>query len=231
MKKRPVIKPPVQRVSITYFLAQLLVSQGTKRFHRINVLTGMENFPKKKHPFIMVGNHQNGMMDPLNICGMTKTQFHWLTRADVFWNPLARKILLSFNQMPIYRQKDRLPDLRERNDITNDDEEVKVHLASLDNLLFSLDQDDSQHDDVHNNSNTGENRECCGQGRIVRHVLAINARRCRQGAASIAPNRRAIRVRLQPVECDISLDVRAGAFFHGVSPEVVIAANLASLER
>ena len=117
MKKRPVIKPPVQRVSITYFLAQLLVSQGTKRFHRIDVLTGMENFPKKKHPFIMVGNHQNGMMDPLNICGMTKTQFHWLTRADVFWNPLARKILLSFNQMPIYRQKDRLPDLRERNDI------------------------------------------------------------------------------------------------------------------
>ena len=117
MKERPVITPRIQRVSITYFLARILVERGVKRFHRIDVLSGMDNFPEKKRPFIMVGNHQNGMMDALNICGFTSRQFHWLTRADVFWNPLVRKILLGFNQLPIYRQRDRLTDLRERNDI------------------------------------------------------------------------------------------------------------------
>lgn len=66
---------------------------------------------------VMVGNHQNGMMDALNICGVMTRQFHWLTRADVFWNPFAKTMLYSFNQMPIYRQKDRLEDLRERNEI------------------------------------------------------------------------------------------------------------------
>ena len=48
MKKRPVLTPPVQRYHLGYFLARLLVSQGAKRFHRIDVLTGLENFPAKK---------------------------------------------------------------------------------------------------------------------------------------------------------------------------------------
>ena len=117
MKKRPVLTPPVQRVHLAYFLARLFVEQGTKRFHRTDVLTGVENFPDKKTPMVMVGNHQNGMMDPLNICGNMERQFHWLTRADVFWKPLFKKILFAFNQMPIYRQKDRLPDIRVRNEI------------------------------------------------------------------------------------------------------------------
>ena len=48
MKKRPVLTPPVQRVHLAYFLARLFVEQGTKRFHRTDVLTGVENFPDKK---------------------------------------------------------------------------------------------------------------------------------------------------------------------------------------
>ena len=91
MKKRPVLTPPVQRYHLGYFLARLLVSQGAKRFHRIDVLTGLENFPAKNEPMVMVGNHQNGMMDALNICGVMTRQFHWLTRADVFWNPRTNK--------------------------------------------------------------------------------------------------------------------------------------------
>ena len=115
--KKPILTPPVQRVHLAYFLARLLVEQGTKRFHRTDVVTGLENFTDKKTPMVIVGNHQNGMMDPLNICGQTYRQFHWLTRADVFWNPVFRKILFWFNQLPIYRQRDRLADTRERNEI------------------------------------------------------------------------------------------------------------------
>ena len=91
--KKPILTPPVQRVHLVYFFTRILVEQGTKRFHRTDVITGLDNFPEKKTPMILVGNHQNGMMDPLNICGQSSRQFHWLTRADVFWNPIFRKIL------------------------------------------------------------------------------------------------------------------------------------------
>ena len=64
----------------------------------------------------MVRNHQNGMMDPLNICGQTYRQFHWLTRADVF-GILYLERSYCFNQMPIYRQRDRMSDIREKNEI------------------------------------------------------------------------------------------------------------------
>ena len=120
MKKRPLLTPPVQRVHLAYFLARLFVEQGTKRFHRTDVLTGLENFPDKKTPMVMVGNHQNGMMDPMPFCGFVPQQIHWLTRADVFWNPVARHILFGYNQMPVYRQRDRVDSLRERNDIIFD---------------------------------------------------------------------------------------------------------------
>ena len=60
------------------------------------------------------------MMDPLVSCSFVPRQIHWLTRADVFWNPIARHIMYGFNQMPIYRQRDRVADIRKRNDIIFD---------------------------------------------------------------------------------------------------------------
>lgn len=117
MSKKPVLTPPVQRIHFGYWTARLLVSQGVKRFHRISIKEGFELLPKGKEPVILVSNHQNGMMDPLNICGVFSKQFHWLTRADVFWKSFPRMMMFSFNQMPIYRQRDRLADAKERNDI------------------------------------------------------------------------------------------------------------------
>lgn len=117
MSKRPVFTPPIQRIHFAYWTARLLVSQGVKRFHRISVKEGFHKLPSGKEPVILVSNHQNGMMDPLNICGVFSKQFHWLTRADVFWKAFPRMMMFGFNQMPIYRQRDKLADARERNDI------------------------------------------------------------------------------------------------------------------
>lgn len=117
MSKKPVFTPPIQRVHIAYWTARLLVSQGVKRFYRISVKEGFEKLPQDREPVILVSNHQNGMMDALNICGLFSKQFHWLTRADIFWKTFPRMMMFGFNQMPIYRQKDRLADARERNDI------------------------------------------------------------------------------------------------------------------
>ena len=117
MDRRPIIIPPVHRVTLTHFLTRELVRQGIKRFHRIVNHEGGENLPNEKCPMIFVSNHQNGLMDPMVVSGLLKPQLHWLTRADVFWNPFARKYLMECNGIPIYRQRDRLPDLIKRNEI------------------------------------------------------------------------------------------------------------------
>ena len=86
------------------------------RFHRIQGVDGFENITDPKTPTIVVANHQNGLMDPLVLVSLVNnSQVHWLTRADIFYKKLTRTILFSFNQMPIYRQRDRLSDARERN--------------------------------------------------------------------------------------------------------------------
>ena len=117
MSTKPVFTPPIQRVHFAYWTARLLVAQGVKRFYRISVKEGFEQVPTEKEPIILVSNHQNGMMDALNICGLFSKQFHWLTRADIFWKTFPRMMMFGFNQMPIYRQRDRLDDARQRNDI------------------------------------------------------------------------------------------------------------------
>ena len=115
MKNRPFITPTVQSVTFAYWITKFLVRQGAIRFHRFSLQEGLENLPKGKEPYVLISNHQNGMMDALNVCGALPKQYHFLARADVFWNSFARWFLMSCNIMPIYRQRDRLPDLRDRN--------------------------------------------------------------------------------------------------------------------
>jgi len=114
---RPIITPPIQRIKLIHFLTRELVRQGIKRFHRITTHEGVENLPDEKCPMIFVSNHQNGLMDPMVVSGLLKPQLHWLTRADVFWNPIARMYIIACNAIPIYRQRDKLPDLKKRNEI------------------------------------------------------------------------------------------------------------------
>ncbi len=78
------------------------------------VITGLENFPTNK-PVILISNHQNAMLDPVLICVFTPKQLHWLARADVFKNPLIKKILFRLNMMPVYRERDGVENIREEN--------------------------------------------------------------------------------------------------------------------
>ena len=120
MAERPIFTPPVQVSHLYYRLARVLVWGGTTRYYKVRGVREMEHIPPAGTPAIVVSNHQNGMMDPLVSCAFVPQQIHWLTRADVFWNKLARHIIYGFNQMPIYRQRDRLADIRHRNDLIFD---------------------------------------------------------------------------------------------------------------
>ena len=116
MKKTFHDEPPVQKTSVGYGLAIHLVRSAVSRFHRMEDAEGSDLIPGTSVPMIMVSNHQNGLMDPLISCTLAANhQIHWLTRADIFKKPLIRKLLFSFNQMPIFRQRDRLSDAKERN--------------------------------------------------------------------------------------------------------------------
>lgn len=120
MPKRPVFTPPVQRKHLYYRLTWFFVWGGVMRFFRVRGVEGMHHIPPARTPAILISNHQNGLMDPLVSCAFVTSQIHWLTRADVFWNPVARHIMYGYNQMPIYRRRDRVENLRERNDIIFD---------------------------------------------------------------------------------------------------------------
>ncbi len=66
-------------------------------------------------PVVMVANHQNALLDPVVLCVTTNKQVNWLTRADVFKNPLVDRFLRGINMLPVYRERDRVADLHNRN--------------------------------------------------------------------------------------------------------------------
>lgn len=57
-------------------------------------------------PTLFLGNHQNGLMDPL-LMATKKGQFsYFLTRASVFQRPWISKFLKSLMMLPVYRVRD-----------------------------------------------------------------------------------------------------------------------------
>lgn len=116
-RPRPFHRPPIQRRRWPYRLAIKWVAPAAKRYYRLTGFDGKSGFPKDGTPAILVGNHQNGMMDPLVLCAMKpRNQFHWLTRSDIFYNRIVRTILFGLKMLPIYRLRDRLLDTKERNE-------------------------------------------------------------------------------------------------------------------
>jgi BASS family bile acid:Na+ symporter len=65
---------------------------------------GLGNIPKGR--VIFVGNHQNGLIDPLLIAAFNKRSTTFYTRASVFKNPVVSKILHYLGLLPIFRFRD-----------------------------------------------------------------------------------------------------------------------------
>jgi BASS family bile acid:Na+ symporter len=69
-------------------------------------LEGVDNIPKNG-PVLLLPNHQNGLLDPLILAAhLPNRRPYFLTRSDVFSNPLLRKIFSFFRMLPIYRIRD-----------------------------------------------------------------------------------------------------------------------------
>ena len=87
---------------------------GIHFFFRRVVVAGAHRVPQDR-PVVMVANHQNALLDPVVLCISTNAQLNWLTRADVFKNPLVNRFLRRINMLPVYRERDRVADLHDRN--------------------------------------------------------------------------------------------------------------------
>ncbi|MEZ4777506.1 MAG: 1-acyl-sn-glycerol-3-phosphate acyltransferase [Bacteroidia bacterium] len=92
---------------IYYNTLKFLIAFGLRMFYRKHDIEGYhENVPKGK-AVIFAGNHQNALIDALNIVCTTPSdrQPSFMTRSDIFI-PSVKPILTSFKMLPIYRQQD-----------------------------------------------------------------------------------------------------------------------------
>lgn len=77
----------------------------TRLFYKEVAVKYVEPLPLDK-PIIFVGNHLSTFLDPILISVNTGLYPAFLTKADVFANPLVRRFLFSLRMLPIYRQRD-----------------------------------------------------------------------------------------------------------------------------
>lgn len=84
---------------------RLLVKIALHLYFKKIRISGKENIPKNV-PIILVANHQNALIDPLLLATHTRLRPWFLTRASVFKNPIAAKILHFIRMLPVYRVRD-----------------------------------------------------------------------------------------------------------------------------
>jgi 1-acyl-sn-glycerol-3-phosphate acyltransferase len=104
------------RKSWVYEIFRIILVFGLRLFHRKFRVVGYENLKGSEIPTIVVGNHQNALLDPILCCSVITQQLHWLTRSDVFKPGFVSAFLSKANMLPVYREKDNVPDLRDRNE-------------------------------------------------------------------------------------------------------------------
>ena len=84
---------------------RLLVKIALHLYFKKITVSGRRNIPKNV-PIILVANHQNALIDPLLLATNTSLRPWFLTRASVFKNPIAAKILHFIRMLPVYRVRD-----------------------------------------------------------------------------------------------------------------------------
>jgi 1-acyl-sn-glycerol-3-phosphate acyltransferase len=57
-------------------------------------------------PVIFLANHQNALMDPLVIAALTSFRTYFLTRSDIFINPMVNQVFRFLRMLPVYRMRD-----------------------------------------------------------------------------------------------------------------------------
>lgn len=98
----------MRNISVLYACLRPLVNSACRLFYRNLHVRDSNQVSGKKAPIILISNHQNALLDPLLCCISSPEQLNFLTRADVFKNSIAKKVLFSLNMLPVYRPHDKV---------------------------------------------------------------------------------------------------------------------------
>lgn len=97
-----------------YSLGRIFVDHHTRRsFTRFHIV-GKENIPKDG-ACVFGSNHCNALMDAMVLLATSKQKKVFIARADVFKNPRTAKILKWLRILPIYRKRDGIGAVRDKN--------------------------------------------------------------------------------------------------------------------
>ncbi len=88
-----------------YYIFKLWVSVGLFCYYRKIHINGFEHIPRDR-PVLFLSNHQNALMDVLLIATKCKRKPWFLTRSDVFLNPMLNGFFKFLQMLPIYRLRD-----------------------------------------------------------------------------------------------------------------------------
>ncbi len=87
------------------FLKQVVAFWHNRVFYKRIVILNQEKIPQNAH-LIFTGNHQNALMDALVFLNGFKGRLVFLSRSDIFRNPIIASILYFLRMLPIFRIKD-----------------------------------------------------------------------------------------------------------------------------
>ena len=116
------------------FLVRVYLRIGLFFYYRRIKSVGKENIPNNK-PVMVLGNHQNALIDPLLLAKDFNTYAYYLTRAGVFKKNFVSKLLALFNMLPVYRIRDGWSNLTQNNAIF---EQCKHILNAKKTLVLSF---------------------------------------------------------------------------------------------
>ena len=112
---------------MVYKILRVLANIAIRIFYGKIIVQGLENVPKDG-PLLIASNHPNGFLEPIIMACLFPRPLHFMVRGDVFNKKWLRPILLSTNQLPIFRFKDGFSALRQNdaclkaaNDALDDD--------------------------------------------------------------------------------------------------------------
>lgn len=96
---------------MVYRILKLLVTFALKVYFRKVYFWGKENI-NPKVPTLLACNHPSGFLEPILLACLLPQPLHFLVRGDLFYKRWLRGLLLSTNQIPIFRFRDGFKELR-----------------------------------------------------------------------------------------------------------------------
>lgn len=108
-----------EKTTLYYHIKKTWAGTGVRFFYDdIEMHKYKEHVPKDK-AIIFAVNHQCTFLDPIAVTIMSDRFPAFMTRSDIFKNPIAANFFYGYRMLPIYRKKD-TPDFIEKNQGTFD---------------------------------------------------------------------------------------------------------------